>query len=66
MTWQLTDKGKRVEPLPGVPWREMSDEEFQQAAAEYATSNGFAATALATSGFFQKVTPRTVKESNDG
>lgn len=31
MPWTLTDKGRRVEPIAGVPWRDMSDAEFAEA-----------------------------------
>jgi len=34
VTWILTDTGKRCEPIPGVPWRDMSDVEFAEAETE--------------------------------
>ena len=34
MSWILTEKGQRVEPIPGVDWRELTDEEFAAAEAE--------------------------------
>ena len=30
MTWKLTDYAKTRMPLPGVPWRDLSDDEFAQ------------------------------------
>lgn len=30
MTWHLTDYAKTRTPIPGVPWRDLSDEEFAQ------------------------------------
>jgi hypothetical protein len=32
--WRLTETGLRVEPIPGIPWRSMTDEEFAAAEAE--------------------------------
>lgn len=34
MTWKLTEWGKTRMPLPGIPWRDMTDEEFATACAE--------------------------------
>lgn len=33
MTWKLTEWGKTRMPLPGIPWRDMTDEEFATACA---------------------------------
>jgi hypothetical protein len=32
MTWKLTLAAQEMEPLPGVPWRDMTDDEFREAA----------------------------------
>lgn len=34
MTWKLTEWGKTRMPLPGIPWRDMTDEEFATACAD--------------------------------
>ena len=34
MTWKLTPWGKTRFPLAGIPWRDMTDEEFAQATAQ--------------------------------
>lgn len=52
--WKLTDKGKGVVPLPGVPWGDMTEHEFRQAAHEYA-EQGFPSNALGKSGFFEHI-----------
>ncbi|MCC6959455.1 MAG: hypothetical protein IT301_06370 [Dehalococcoidia bacterium] len=31
MTWRLTEWAKTRMPLPGIPWRDMTDEEFAEA-----------------------------------
>jgi len=33
--YKLTDEAKNVEPIPGVPWRDMDDAEFKAVSAEY-------------------------------
>lgn len=35
MTWRLTEWGKTRLPLPGIPWRDMSDAEFAEALVVY-------------------------------
>jgi hypothetical protein len=35
MTWKLTSFGERFQPLPHVPWRDLSDEEFALAEGRY-------------------------------
>lgn len=35
MTWKLTAWGQTRMPLPGVPWGDMTDEEFATAAERY-------------------------------
>lgn len=52
--WKLTDKGKGVVPLPGVPWGDLTDYEFRQAAHDYA-EQGFPTNALGKSGFFEHI-----------
>lgn len=36
MTWKLTTYGKTRAGVPGVPWRDLSDEEFAAAEALFA------------------------------
>lgn len=36
MTWKLTAWAKTRLPVTGVPWRDLSDEEFAAASAEFA------------------------------
>lgn len=55
MVWKLTKEAQGFEPIPGVPWREMTDEEFRDVAKEYADNNQFPARALHGSGFFEHV-----------
>lgn len=33
--WKLTDWGQTRMPLTGIPWRDLSDEEFVEAEARY-------------------------------
>lgn len=54
MVWKLTDKAKDQEPLPGVPWQDMEDEQFREVAKMYA-AQGFSDRALHNSGFFEHV-----------
>ena len=55
MAWRLTERGQRCEPIPGVPWRDMTDEEFETAAALIAEQFPGQPGALADSGFFEYV-----------
>lgn len=52
--WKLTNEAKAWEPLPGVPWRDMDDNEFRDAAKQY-SAQGHPARALHGSGFFEHV-----------
>ena len=52
MVWKLTKKAEGMEPLPGVPWRDMEDDEFREMAKMYA-SQGWPDRSLHTSGFFE-------------
>lgn len=53
--WKKTKQADAWEPLPGVPWRDMSDAEFRDVAKAYAETNGFPARSLHNSGFFEHV-----------
>lgn len=53
--WKKTKQAEGMEPLPGIPWRDMSDEEFREAARFYAEANSFPPRALHGSGFFEHV-----------
>lgn len=53
--WKKTKLADDWEPLPGVPWRDMSDGEFRDVAKEYAIANDFPARSLHNSGFFEHV-----------
>lgn len=33
--YKLIDDAKEWEPLPGIPWRDLSDDEFAEVSAEY-------------------------------
>lgn len=55
MAWRLTAKGLRVEPIAGIPWRELSDEEFEAAEAEMDARFPDQPGGLQRSGFFEKV-----------
>ncbi len=35
MTWKLNKEAKAWSPIPGVPWRDMDDDEFKEVCAEY-------------------------------
>lgn len=35
MPYVLNDEGKRWQPIAGVPWRDMTDEEFADVSAAY-------------------------------
>ena len=61
MAWRLTERGQRCEPIPGVPWRDMTDEEFAAAAAETDAQFPDQPGALAGSGFFEYVKPQPEK-----
>jgi hypothetical protein len=61
MTWKLTIKGEASEPLPGVPWQEMSDAEFEAASEDYAAANNCDKNALAESGLFESTTEKKSK-----
>lgn len=52
MTWKLTDEAKDKDPIPGVPWRDMTEDEFREVAKAYAERNHFPPRALHGSGFF--------------
>ena len=47
MSWRLTEWGKTRMPLPGIPWRDMTDEEFAAASS--------AAPGLDERGYFEPV-----------
>lgn len=67
MTWKLTKQADGMEPLPGVPWRSMDDEEFRQEAKAYAERNpGFPARALHNSGFFEHDQPEKAAADKEG
>lgn len=52
--WKLTAKGLRVEPIAGIPWRELSDEEFEAAEAEMDARFPDQPGCLRASGFFEE------------
>ena len=60
--WKLTSKAEGWEPLPGVPWRDMEDDEFREAAKMYA-STGFPDRSLHNSGFFEHVEEKAEKKA---
>lgn len=35
MTWRLKEEAKAWQPIPGVPWEDMTDEQFDAVCAEY-------------------------------
>lgn len=58
--WKLTAEAENWEPLPGVPKRDMSDEEFRAEAKAYSERNGGAdhghgPRSLHNSGFWEHV-----------
>lgn len=64
MSWNLTEKGKSVEGIPGIPWRDLTDEEFKAAESFMDSQFPDQKGALKKSGFFQQekgtlVTPKT-------
>lgn len=61
--WKLTNKAKGKQPLPGVPWRDMDDDEFKDVAKMYA-SQGWPDRALHNSGFFDHVEEKATKSSS--
>lgn len=61
MAWNLTAKGLRVEPIAGIPWRELSDEEFEAAEAEMDSRFPDQPGCLRASGFFEKSKPASRK-----
>lgn len=65
MTWKLTDKAKDQEPIPGVPWRDMDDDEFREVAKDYAERNQFPPRSLHGSGFFEHDVPDKADEKED-
>lgn len=56
--WKLTDKAEGQDPFPGVPWRDMTDEEFREVAKSYAERNQWGPRTLHGSGFFDHVEDR--------
>lgn len=54
MVWKITKQADEMEPLPGVPWRDMEDSEFKEISAMY-SSTGFPSKSLDHSGFFEHV-----------
>lgn len=71
MVWKLTDKAKGWEPLPGVPWRDMPDEEFREIAKMYSEVNGgadhgFGPRVLHNSGWFEHVEDKPKEEKAGG
>ena len=62
--WKLTNAAKDMEPLPGIPWRNMSDPEFREAEKRYA-AQGFPAKALQNSGFFEHVEDAPKQDKGD-
>lgn len=53
MTWNLTAWGRSRLPLTGVPWRELTDEEFAAAEILYPE--------IQERGYFERVTEVTVE-----
>jgi hypothetical protein len=53
--WKLTAKAEGQEPLPGIPWRDMDEAEFEEVAKQYSLDHQFPKDALHKSGFFEKV-----------
>lgn len=58
--WKLTDKAEGLEPLPGIAWRDMTEDEFKAAAKFYSESNGgaehgFGPRTLHNSGYWEHV-----------
>lgn len=64
MVWKLTDVGKRVEPIPGIPWRNMDDEEFAEAVKEMDSRFPDQKGSLKRSSFFEHV-PETPKGATE-
>lgn len=61
--WKLTDKGKRVEPTPDVPWRDLTDQEFAIASAVVDENFPDQKGSLKTSGLFEYVADKAPKET---
>lgn len=65
MVWKLTEKAEGMDPIPGVPWRDMEDEEFREIAKDYAERNQFPPRSLHGSGFFEHVPERDEAKKED-
>lgn len=65
MVWKLTKEAHNWEPLPGVPWHDMSDEEFRDAAKAFSEATGDPARALHGSGFFEHVEEKAKPAEGD-
>jgi hypothetical protein len=35
MTWKLKKEAENWQPIPGVPWQDMTDDEYKAVSAEY-------------------------------
>lgn len=64
--WKLTTAANGWEPLPGIPWRDMTDKEFQDVAKAYAEREFAAPSALAKSGFFEHVEDKKSSSTAEG
>lgn len=62
MTWVLTERAKNIEPIPGIPWRDMPDAEFTKVAKDYAERGGFPPRSLHDSGFWVHIRPEKQQE----
>jgi hypothetical protein len=65
VSWKLTQKAEGLEPLPGVPWKDLSDEEFQQASEFYGAISGLGPDALERSGYWEREKPARKADSNE-
>lgn len=54
MTWHLTAKGKAVSPIPEIPWRDLTDAEFEAASRLMDEQFPGDPGSLKRSGFFAK------------
>ena len=57
--WKLTARAQRAEPIHGVPWRDLTDEEFKAASALMDERFPGDPGSLERSGFFEKVATGT-------
>lgn len=66
--WTLTDKGRAFDPIPEVPMRDMSDDEFREASRLYNERMGFSEQGryLHHSGFWEHSEGEHVEETTDG